>query len=105
MPYLRSLPDGTLLLNLHVQPRASKNELAGLHGDALKLRLTTPPVEGRANQAVIAFLAKRLHLPKSALTIKSGQQSREKQVMISGCAEEKARELLGEKVQNSNNTK
>jgi uncharacterized protein (TIGR00251 family) len=98
MPYLRSLPDGSLLLKLLVQPRASKNELAGLHNDALKLRLTTPPVEGRANQAVIAFLAKRLHLPKSALTIKSGQQSREKQVAISGCPEAQARVLLlGEK--------
>jgi len=53
-------------------------------------------VEGRANQAVIAFLAKRLHLPKSALTIKSGQQSREKQVLISGCEEEKARAIFGE---------
>lgn len=104
MPYLRPLPDGTLLLKLLVQPRASKNELAGLHGDALKLRLTTPPVEGRANQAVIAFLAKRLHLPKSALTLKSGQQSREKQVVISGCAEDKARELLGGKAQKPNNT-
>jgi len=95
MPYLRSLPDGSLLLNLLVQPRASRNELAGLHNDALKLRLTTPPVEGRANQAVISFLAKRLHLPKSALTIKNGQQSREKQVIISGCGEQTARELLG----------
>lgn len=94
MPYLRALPDGTLLLRLLVQPRASKNELAGVHNDALKLRLTTPPVEGRANQAVIAFLAKRLHLPKSALTIKSGQQSREKQVVISGCSEASAREKL-----------
>ena len=94
MPYLRALPDGTLLLRLLVQPRASKNEMAGVHNDALKLRLTTPPVEGRANQAVIAFLAKRLHLPKSALTIKSGQQSREKQVVISGCPEALAREQL-----------
>ena len=94
MPYLRALPDGTLLLRLLVQPRASKNELAGVHNDALKLRLTTPPVEGRANQAVITFLAKRLHLPKSALTIKSGQQSREKQVVISGCPEALVREKL-----------
>jgi uncharacterized protein (TIGR00251 family) len=101
MPYLRSLPDGTLLLRLLVQPRASRNELAGLHNDALKLRLTTPPVEGRANQAVIAFLAKRLHLPKSALTIKSGQQSREKQVLISGCDEAQARAVLGEHLSRS----
>lgn len=96
MPYLRALPDGTLLLRLLVQPRASRNELAGTHNDALKLRLTTPPVEGRANEAVVAFLAKRLRLPKSALTIKSGQQSREKQILISGCDESQARALLAE---------
>lgn len=94
MPYLRTLPDGSLLLKLIVQPRASKNQLAGLHNDALKIRLTTPPVEGRANKAVIAFLAKRLHLPKSAVTIKSGLQNRKKQVIISGCDEHHARLIL-----------
>lgn len=94
MPYLRTLPDGTLQLKLFVQPRASKNQLAGLHGDALKLRLTTPPVEGRANKAVIAFLAKQLHLPKSAINIKSGLQNRTKQVIITGCDEQHARQVL-----------
>jgi len=94
MPYLQTLPDGSLLLRLLVQPRSSKNELAGPHNNALKLRLTTPPVEGRANKAVIDFLAKRLHLPKKALTIKSGLQSREKQVLIRGCTEETVRQLV-----------
>lgn len=94
MPYLRTLPDGTLLLRLFVQPRASKNQMAGLHNDALKIRLTSPPVEGKANKAVIAFLAKKLHLPKSAVVIKSGLQNREKQVVISGCDEEHARKIL-----------
>jgi len=96
MPYLQSLTDGSLLLKLLVQPKASKNEIAGLQNDALKLRLTTPPIEGRANKAVIAFLAKRLHLPKSSLVIKSGQQSRHKQILISGCEEQRARQLLHE---------
>lgn len=94
MPYLHSLPDGTLLVRLFVQPRASKNQLAGLHNDMLKIRLTAPPVEGQANKAVIAFLAKQLHLPKSAVTIKSGQQNREKQVIIAGCTEDEARQVL-----------
>ncbi len=94
MPYMRTLSDGSLLLMLHVQPRARKNQVVGLHNDALKIRLTTPPIEGRANRAIIALLAKKLHLPKSAITIKSGLQSREKQVIISGCAEEKARNVL-----------
>jgi uncharacterized protein len=81
---LQQLPDGSLLLRLHVQPRAASNGLAGLHEDLLKLRLTTPPVDGKANKAVIAFLAKLFHLPKSSLTIKSGQQSRTKTVVIIG---------------------
>ncbi|NOX80631.1 MAG: YggU family protein [Deltaproteobacteria bacterium] len=97
MDWLRTLPDGRLLLTLHVQPRAGKEQLAGLHGEALKIRLTSPPVEGRANKAVIALLAKLLHLPKSAVVIKSGLQSRSKQVLISGCDEKTARQsLLGE---------
>ena len=94
IPCLQSLPDGSLLLRLHVQPRASANEPAGLQGDALKLRLTTPPVDGKANKAVIAYLAKFFHLPKSSLHIKSGQQSRSKTVVIKGADEQQVRVLL-----------
>ena len=94
MPYVQTLPNGSLLLKIIVQPKASKNEITGLHNDALKLRLTTPPIEGRANKAVIAFLAKLLHLPKSSISIKSGLQNRNKQLLILGCNEENARQLL-----------
>ena len=94
IPCLQVLADGSLLLRLRVQPRASANALAGLQGDALKLRLTTPPVDGKANKAVIAFLAKLFHLPKSALVIKSGQQSRSKTVAITGADEPLVRRLL-----------
>ena len=94
MPYLHPLPDGSLLLKLRVQPKASRNEVTGLHNDALKLRLTTPPVEGKANKAVIAFLAKLLHLPKSSIKIKSGLQNRNKEILIVGCEEKIARHLL-----------
>lgn len=97
MPYLHTMPNGSLLLTLLVQPRSSRNELAGLHNNALKLRLTAPPVEGKANKAVISFLAKRLHLPKSAITIQSGLQSREKQVLVSGSSEEMVRKLLADR--------
>lgn len=96
MPYLQRLADGSLLLKLLVQPRSSRNEIGGLHNGALKLRLTTPPVEGRANKAVITFLAKQLHLPKSALTIKSGQQSRAKVLLIRDCNEQTVRKLVAE---------
>ena len=95
-PCLQNLPDGSLLLRLHVQPRAAVNELAGLQGDALKLRLTTPPVDGKANKAVIAYLAKFFHLPKSALSIKSGQQSRSKTVAIKGADEQQVRRVLAD---------
>jgi uncharacterized protein (TIGR00251 family) len=85
---LRIRKDGTVVLRLHVQPRASRNELAGFHDDALKLRLTTPPVDGKANRAVLAFLAKLLGLPKSSLSLVSGQKSRTKHVAIQGLSEE-----------------
>ncbi len=94
IPCLQVLADGSLLLRLQVQPRASANALAGLQGDALKLRLTTPPVDGKANKAVIAYLAKLFHLPQSALIIKSGQQSRSKTVAITGADEQRVRRLL-----------
>jgi uncharacterized protein (TIGR00251 family) len=96
IPCLQNLSDGTLLLRLHVQPRAAANELAGLQGDALKLRLTTPPVDGKANKAVIAYLAKFFHLPKSALSIKSGQQSRIKTVAIKRADEQQVRKVLAD---------
>ena len=89
LPCLSHLADGTIALRLHVQPRASSNGIAGLQGDLLKLRLTTPPVDGKANKAVIAFLAKLLKLPKSAVTLKSGHQSRSKTVIIEGGRTEK----------------
>ena len=94
LPCLEALSDGTLLLRLLVQPRASSNALAGLLGDQLKLRLTTPPVDGKANKAVIAFLAKICHLPKSAFTLKSGHQSRSKTLLVSGIDQQALHQIL-----------
>lgn len=73
---------GVFLLKLQVQPRASGNRIAGMHGEALKLRLTAPPVDGKANDAIVAFLADFFRLPKSAILVKSGHQSRCKTVQI-----------------------
>ncbi len=95
MPFVRAKEDGTLILSLYVQPRAGKNELAGLHDGALKLRLTTPPVDGKANKAVISFLAKKLKLPKSAVVLRNGLKSRRKQLQIIGLGEQMVRERLG----------
>lgn len=71
-----------LLLKIAVVPRASRNQMAGLKGDALKIKLTAPPVDGAANKACLQFLAKTLKVPKSTLTIQSGESSRTKLILI-----------------------
>jgi uncharacterized protein (TIGR00251 family) len=67
-----------------VHPRAKKNAITGEVGDALKLALTAPPVEGRANEACIAFLAEFLNVPRSSISIAAGQTSRNKVVCVTG---------------------
>jgi hypothetical protein len=67
-----------------VQPRASRSEIAGLHGAALRIRLTAPPVDGAANDALIQFLADELGVARSELTLVSGGSSRSKVVLARG---------------------
>lgn len=80
----RLAADGRITLTLHIQPGAKKTEVAGLHGEALKIRLAAPPVDGKANEALIKFVAETLRLPKSAVSLKSGQSSRHKVLEIVG---------------------
>jgi uncharacterized protein len=75
---------GRATLTLHIQPGAKKTEVVGMHGDALKIRLAAPPVDGKANAALIAFVAERLGLAKSAVSLKSGQTSRRKVLEVIG---------------------
>lgn len=70
------------MLTLHVQPGAKRTEVAGLHGAALKLRLAAPPVEGKANAALRAYLADAFGVPLRHVTIVRGEASREKVVRI-----------------------
>ena len=91
--WFRVAADGRLTLTLHIQPGAKKTELAGRHGDALKVRLAAPPVDGKANAALIEFIAATLRLPKSSVILKSGQTSRRKVLEVSG-ADPKAVALL-----------
>ena len=79
---------------VRVQPRASRSEVAGTYGDALKIRIAAPPVDGAANEELIAFLSKRLGIPKSAVTIVRGMQGRDKQVAVEGLSEEEVRDRL-----------
>jgi uncharacterized protein len=69
---------------VRVQPRAKKNAITGVVGDALKIALTAPPVEDRANDACIEFLAKLLDVPPSSVTIAAGQSSRNKVIRVAG---------------------
>ncbi|MBK7647121.1 MAG: YggU family protein [Betaproteobacteria bacterium] len=86
--WFRLATDGRITLTLHIQPGAKKTEFAGLHGDALKIRLAAPPVDGKANEALIKFVAEALGLPKSAVNLKSGQTSRRKVLEVSGTTSE-----------------
>ena len=86
--WLRVAADGRITLTLHIQPGAKKTEFAGLHGDALKIRLAAPPVDGKANEALIRFVAETLALPKSAVSLKSGLASRRKVLEIQGATPE-----------------
>jgi uncharacterized protein len=67
---------------VHVQPRAGKNEIGGVHGGAIKVRLTAPPVEGAANQALIELLSRQLGVPKGSIRILRGQSSRHKVIEV-----------------------
>ncbi|MBI1194835.1 MAG: YggU family protein [Gammaproteobacteria bacterium] len=73
---------GDLTLHIRLQPRASKDEIVGWHGDALKVRITAPPVDGKANKHLLAYLAKRFKVPTAQVTLVSGQTGRDKRVCI-----------------------
>ena len=82
---------------VRVLPRSRRDEVVGLHGDALKIRLTAPPVGGKANRALRAFLAGRLGVPRSAVEILSGHASRQKRVRVAGASAAAIRALLNAK--------
>lgn len=83
LPFFTVVEDG-VILNIHVQPRASRNQVYGLQGEALKIRLTSPPVDGAANKLCREYLADLFGVAKSYVEIISGETSRHKRVRISG---------------------
>ena len=72
-----------MTLNLHVQPKASKDEWSGLHGERLKLRIRAAPIDGKANQQLIAFIADQFAVSKSACKLVTGESGRDKRIAIS----------------------
>ncbi|HSR15765.1 MAG TPA: DUF167 domain-containing protein [Gemmatimonadales bacterium] len=99
MPGATDLPvipaNGGCLLRLHVQPRASRTEVAGRHGDTIKVRVAAPPVEGAANDALLQYLAGVLGMPRSALTLVRGDGARAKTVHVQGLDAGSAARRLG----------
>ena len=93
MVWIREKEDG-VLFKIVVQPRGSQNQIVGLHGDAIKVRLTAPPVEGAANAMCVAFLAKLLTVPKSAVKIVRGHRNRSKTVWARSKTAEDVKNLL-----------
>jgi hypothetical protein len=87
-----------LTFAVKVHPRARKNAITGTMGDALKLALIAPPVEGRANQAVVEFFADLFAIPRSSVTITSGETSRNKVIRIAGVSKPVAEQRLAEKL-------
>lgn len=81
MIQIQNHPKG-ITFKIYVQPRSAKNKVAGIHGDALKIKLTAPPVDNAANKMCVAFLARCLDVPKSSVEIISGQTSRSKQILV-----------------------
>lgn len=94
MPYLSQNKNGQAILSLYVQPKAARNRFCGLHGEEVKLAITAPPVEGKANKAVAAFVAKFFKVPKSAVVVIAGQQSRHKRLLVEGLDCQQVRDRL-----------
>ena len=96
MSWLSRAADGSVILTLHIQPGAKKTEITGLHGEALKIRLAAPPVDGKANAALIAFLAKARGVSKSAVELVSGDTCRAKRVRVTGADAARVEALCGD---------
>lgn len=94
MSYLAAQKDGSLLLTVYIQPRASSTRIIGLHGEAVKIGISAPPVDGKANAAVIEYLAGFFRIPKSAVSIKSGRQSRTKHLLLKSVSLSEAGRML-----------
>lgn len=82
------------IITIHASPRATRNQLQGIHGDALKIRLQAPPVDGKANKELLSFLARTLGIPKCKLELLTGDTGRHKRILARTLTAQAARERL-----------
>jgi len=87
--------DRGVVISVRVTPRSSRDEIRGVSGDALKVRLRAPPVEGKANAALVSFLSAKLGIPKKRVVVESGATGRNKRVLLAGVSPAAA-QTLGE---------
>lgn len=85
---------GRVVFEVRVQPRASRNEIVGEHGSILKVRLQAPPVDNRANEALVALLAESLGVSRGAVEIVAGWTGRKKRVAVRGLGSDQVRKAL-----------
>lgn len=100
---VRDTPDGCIL-PVRVHPGAKRNAVTGVHDGSLKISLTTPPTDGRANEALIAFIAERLHIPRSRIAILTGATSRSKTLSIASLSAAEVRARLAAGLPGSNSS-
>jgi uncharacterized protein (TIGR00251 family) len=87
--------EASIIVKIHLQPRAARDEICGLHGNALKVKVTAPPIEGKANAALQRFIAEKLNIPASRIEIIAGQRSRGKLLQITGISRAEVEKALG----------
>lgn len=92
-PELVAVDDG-VILNVHAQPNARRTEIVGPHGDAVKIRIAAPPVDDRANEALVAFVATTFDLHRSDVSVRSGGSSRHKRLLLDGITLDTASAIL-----------
>ncbi len=101
--WIEEIKEG-LLICINVQPKASKTEIVGIHKDALKIKLTSPPVDGAANSLLIKFISKELGIAKSRINLRSGERSRQKKIIIEGMSEKEFLKKLDGKIRGDNSS-
>ena len=94
MPWIKTAKDG-VRLSIHLNPRASRDAIDGLHGEALKIKIKAPPVDGKANAYLLDFLAKTLGVSKASVSLERGETSREKTVVVRDATESEVKRALG----------